>query len=80
MYVKPHRAKRTRHWGMHLMSMRKLYGPTSNEARLKRMPYNKGNPPPPDTFYMIPNPVGKARSQEFIADVVRMRRFDRTER
>jgi hypothetical protein len=73
MFIKKYHDKRTRTLGMHLMSTRRLFGPTSDEAQLKRMPYNKGNPPPPNAFYMIPNPTGAARSQEHIADIVRNR-------
>ena len=73
MFIKKYHDKRIRTLGMHLMSMRRLYGPTSDEAKFKRRLYNKGNPPPPNTFVIIPNPTGAARSQEHIVDIVRNR-------
>ena len=72
MKIKAYRSKtqHKRHWGNHLMVMRKLCGPTSNDYKLRRYLYNKGSTPPEDVFYMVGN-----RYQQLIVDVMKLRRM-----
>ena len=74
MKIKQFRTKRpARSWAKHLMCMRKLYGPTSVEQRLKRFPVSKGNKPPQGVIYYVPHAAGQWRSQELLVDLMYVR-------